>query len=282
MKDLRPMQQEKIRLTRTGQSLPRVDIDGMPEFMEGSVWLAGAGAGDVGLLTLLAAHAIACADVLVYDALVSEDILSLAPARTEIIYAGKRGGKESARQSDISALLVEHARARKRVLRLKGGDPLIFGRGGEEADVLVRAGIPFRIIPGVSAAQAAAAYSGIPLTHRDTNHVVSFVTGHQYNVIDWAALSRAAPVIVIYMGLRQIDKIAQLLMAAGRAADEKAAIIAHASTPAQRVIGTSLGNIAADAYGIEPPALIIIGAVASYHERLNWFASLQGVRAGSG
>jgi len=150
----------------------------MPEFLPGWVWLAGAGPGDPGLLTLLAAHALRSADHVVYDALVDEAVLALAGPGTELEFAGKRGGKPSPKQADISLRLVQLARAGRRVLRLKGGDPFVFGRGGEEALSLVAAGLPFRVVPGVSAGIGGLAYAGLPVTHRDINSVVTFLTGH--------------------------------------------------------------------------------------------------------
>lgn len=275
MEDWRPLQQEKVRFRSSGKALPEIWLRGLPDFMPGSVWLAGSGPGDAGLLTLLTVHGLKHSDVVVYDALVSEDILSLRRSSAEIIYAGKRGGKASVRQADISTRLVELAREGKRVLRLKGGDPFIFGRGGEEATVLAAAGVSFRIIPGVSSSIAAAGYSGIPLTHRDFNHVVSFVTGHQADVIDWAALSRASPVIVVYMGLRQIGVIASALMAAGRSGETGVAIITHATMLEQRVIVSVLSEVEVRAQSVSPPALIIIGDIVRYHRTLDWFSSWQ-------
>src|SRR5208282_737617 len=167
----------------------------LPDFAPGWVWLTGAGPGDPGLLTLLAHHGLGQADVVVYDALVSEAILALARAEAQRVYAGKRGGKPSPTQADISERLIALAREGKRVLRLKGGDPMVFGRGGEEALSLAAAGIPFRIIPGVSAGIGGLAYAGIPLTHRDSNSVVTFMTGHNAagavpQEIDWPAVAR--------------------------------------------------------------------------------------------
>src|SRR5690348_7701090 len=170
----------------------------MPRFEPGSVWLAGAGPGDPGLLSLLALHGLRQADVVVYDALVDERILALAAPGAAQEYAGKRGGKPSAKQRDISLRLIELAREGKRVLRLKGGDPFVFGRGGEEALALVAARIPFRIVPGISAGVGGLAYAGIPSTHRDINSAVAFVTGHTSSGtvpdVDWEALAKGAPV----------------------------------------------------------------------------------------
>src|SRR5438309_6376948 len=194
----------------------------LPDFAPGSVWLVGAGPGDPGLLSALALHALDHADIVVYDALVDPRILALARPGAALDYAGKRGGRPSPSQPDISARLIQLARAGNRVLRLKGGDPCVFGRGGEEALALADAGIPFRIVPGITAGIGGPAYAGIPVTHRDTNSAVTFLTGHDSDGgvpggLDWDAIARGAPVIVIYMGLRHLDAIAARLIAAGRA-----------------------------------------------------------------
>ena len=178
----------------------------LPVFQPGTVWLVGAGPGDPGLLTLHALNALEQADVLVYDALVGEAVLDLAKPDCERIYAGKRGGRPSPVQADISQRLVRLAKEGLRVLRLKGGDPFVFGRGGEEALALVTAGVPFRIVPGISAGIGGLAYAGIPVTHRDTNSAVTFLTGHGVggevpDGIDWAAVAKGSPVIVLYMAL---------------------------------------------------------------------------------
>src|SRR5579863_10456139 len=191
-------------------SLPPLDF---PDFTPGSVWLVGAGPGDPGLLSLLALHALQQADTVVYDALVDERILRLARPGAALDYAGKRGGKLSPQQPDISERLVRLARVGQRVLRLKGGDPFVFGRGGEEALALVAARIPFRIVPGITAGIGGLAYAGIPATHRDINSAVAFVTGHASdgevpNGLDWVALSKGAPTLVIYMALKHLDTIA--------------------------------------------------------------------------
>ncbi len=256
-----------------------LDALGLPEFAPGSVWLVGAGPGDPGLLSLLALHALQQADVVVYDALVDERILRLARGAAALDYAGKRGGKPSPQQPDISLRLIRLAGAGKRVLRLKGGDPFVFGRGGEEALALAAAGIPYRIVPGITAAIGGLAYAGIPATHRNLNAAVAFVTGHTSEGtvpegLDWAALSRGAPVLVIYMALRHLAAVAARLMAAGRTAEEPVAIISKATTPGQRVLQTTLGRAAADAAaaGIEPPAIIAVGAVVRLGEQLAWSA----------
>jgi uroporphyrin-III C-methyltransferase len=250
----------------------------LPEFAAGSVWLVGAGPGDPGLLSVLALHALERADAVVYDALVDPRILWLARAGAVREDAGKRGGRPSPRQPDISARLIELARAGKRVLRLKGGDPMVFGRGGEEALALAEAGIPFRVVPGITAGIGGLAYAGIPLTHRGINSAVTLVTGHDEgdapDTRDWAAIAHGAPVLVLYMGLRHLDAIAARLIAAGRDPAEPVAIVSKATTAAQRVLTTTLGTAAADAKAqrIEPPAVVVIGAVVGLGPALDWFA----------
>jgi uroporphyrin-III C-methyltransferase len=245
-------------------------LDGLdlPQFDAGSVWLVGAGPGAPELITLLALHALRSADVVVYDALVDARVLRLARADAVLDFAGKRGGKPSPQQPDITLRLIGLARAGKRVLRLKGGDPFVFGRGGEEALALAAAGIPFRIVPGITAGIGGLAAAGIPATHRDTNSAVAFVTGQASggalpDGIDWAGLSRGAPVLVIYMALKHLGAIADRLRAAGRADDEPVAIISKATLPQQRVLRTTLAQAAAAAAhaAIEPPAVVVVGPV---------------------
>jgi uroporphyrin-III C-methyltransferase len=194
-----------------------------PSFQHGHVWLVGAGPGDPGLLTLLALHALRSADVVVYDALVDPRIVGLARQGATLEHAGKRGGKPSPSQPDISRRLVELAQEGKRVLRLKGGDPFVFGRGAEEAEVLVEAGVPFRVVPGITAGVGGLAYAGIPATARDANSAIAFVTGHDADgavpdTLDWPALARSVPVLVVYMALTHLEEIAGRLIAAGRRA----------------------------------------------------------------
>jgi uroporphyrin-III C-methyltransferase len=247
-----------------------------PVFRPGTVWLVGAGPGDPGLMTLHGARALGEADVVVYDALVDRRILSLARPDAVLEYAGKRGGKPSPRQPDITRRLIDLARAGKRVLRLKGGDPFVFGRGGEEALALAAAGVPFRVVPGVTSGIAGPAAAGIPLTHRDLNAAVTFVTGHNSSGamtddgLDWGALARGAPVLVLYMALKHLDAIADRLIAGGRPADEPVALIENATTERQRVVATTLGRAAADAAAacVEPPAIIVVGEVVRLAGRL--------------
>ncbi len=263
-------------------SLPALD-GGWPELSPGWVWLVGAGPGDPGLMTLHALNALRQAEVIVYDALVDERILGWARPGALIEYAGKRGGKPSPKQRDISLRLIELARAGKRVLRLKGGDPFIFGRGGEEAQALVQAGVPIRIVPGITAGVAGLAYAGIPATHRDVNQAVTFFTGHDATGeapggLDWAALAKSSPVLVGYMAIKTLPAICASLMAAGRGGDEPVAIIADATLPTMRVVETTLARAAADlaASGLEPPAILCIGRVALMRRALDWIGQMAG------
>jgi uroporphyrin-III C-methyltransferase len=234
-----------------------------PPFLPGWVWLCGAGPGDPGLLTLHALHALREADVVVFDALVDASVLDWAP-QAERVFAGKRGGKPSPKQRDISLRLVDFARAGRRVLRLKGGDPFVFGRGGEEGQTLVAHGVPIRVIPGVSAGIGGLGAAGIPVTHRDVNQSVTFVTGHDQSgrapsALDWGAIARGSAVIVVYMGLKHAGQIAAALIAAGRSPAEPAAIVQNATLPAQAVVETTLGGLPEAAARLEPPAIICIG-----------------------
>lgn len=251
---------------------------GLPRFEPGWVWLAGAGPGDPGLLSLHALHALSQADVVIHDALVSSGILSLARSGAQLEYAGKRCGKPSRSQVDISSRLVELALRGKRVLRLKGGDPMLFGRGGEEALSLVEANIPFRIIPGISAGLGALACAGIPLTHRDYTHSVTFLTGHNIDrnretsaePLNWEAIAAGSPVLVIYMGLSNLDAIVGRLLAHGRSPQESLAVISEISLPGQRILETTLGNAVADveAADMARPALVVVGEVLRLRQQL--------------
>ncbi|MDF1737174.1 MAG: uroporphyrinogen-III C-methyltransferase [Minwuia sp.] len=248
-----------------------------PVFLPGWVWLAGAGPGDPGLLTLHALSALQQADVIVYDALVDSRILGWARTGTLVEFAGKRGGKPSPKQRDITLRLIALAQAGKRVLRLKGGDPFVFGRGGEEALALVEAGIPFRIIPGVTAGVGGLAYAGIPVTHRDVNQSVTFLTGHDQNGltpsrVDWNAIARGSPVIVMYMAVKHLAQIADSLIAGGRDSAEQVAIVTDATLPGQRVVETTLAQAATvvEREGLKPPALVVVGGVVGLRTALNW------------
>ena len=263
-------------------SLPALPGNDWPEFQPGWVWLAGAGPGDPGLLTLHALNALRQADVIVYDALVQSAILEWAP-QADHIFAGKRGGKPSAKQRDISLHLVEFARAGKRVLRLKGGDPFVFGRGGEEGQTLVQHGVPIRIIPGISAGIGGLAYAGIPVTHRDVNQSVTFVTGHDQtgdtpSSLNWKAIADGAQVLVIYMGMKHVDRIAKALLDAGRDPSEPAAVVTSATTSDQHVLETTLGTMAEDIAkaDLKPPSILCIGRSVLMRQALDWQSMAQG------
>ncbi len=254
-----------------------------PVLEPGWVWLCGAGPGDPGLLTLHALNALRQADVIVYDALVQTEVLAWARPDAEVIYAGKRGGKPSSKQRDISLRLVDLAEAGKRVLRLKGGDPFVFGRGGEEAQTLIQHGVNVRIIPGISAGIGGLAYAGIPVTHRDVNQSVTFVTGHDQSgqapsSLNWQAIAEGAQVLVIYMGIKHAPQISRSLLAAGRPADEPVAVVCDATTAKQKVLETTLGDLVADlaASDLEPPAIICVGRSVLMRQVLDW----QGLAAG--
>lgn len=253
-----------------------------PVLEPGWVWLCGAGPGDPGLLTLHAINALRRADVVVYDALVQEAILDWAP-QAEHIYAGKRGGKPSAKQRDISLRLVDLASEGKRVLRLKGGDPFVFGRGGEEAQTLIQHGVPVRIIPGISAGIGGLAYAGIPVTHRDVNQSVTFVTGHDQSgetpsSLDWQAIAKGSQVLVIYMGMKHVERIAGELLKAGRPGSEPCAVVCSATTGDQKVLETTLATMPADiaASGLEPPAILCVGRSVLMRQVLDWQALAAG------
>lgn len=253
-----------------------------PEFEAGSVWLCGAGPGDPGLITLLAYHGLREADYIVYDALVDEGILSMANPNAQLEFAGKRGGKPSPKQRDISAQLVKLAQAGHKVLRLKGGDPFVFGRGGEEALSLVANKVAFRVIPGISSGVGGLAYAGIPLTHRDVNSAVTLVTGHAVtgNVpdnLDWTALAAASPVLILYMGMKHLPEIRQRLIAGGRGTDEPVAIISDVATVRQRNLHTTLKSCVEDATeaDMKPPSIIVVGRVAELASGLDWLGALQ-------
>ena len=256
-----------------------------PVFEAGWVWLVGAGPGDPGLLTLHGLNALRQADVIIYDALVDESILSWAPKDTKIEYAGKRGGKPSPLQRDISLRLIELTRQNRRVLRLKGGDPFVFGRGGEEAQTLVQAGVPLRIIPGISAGIGGLAYAGIPVTHRDVNQSVTFISGHDRTgntptAVNWQAIADGSQVIVLYMAIKNLPEICTKLIQAGRNKDEPVAVVSSATLPDMRVLETTLSRAATDVddAGMVPPSIICIGRVALMRQCLDWMAALEGTR----
>lgn len=253
-------------------SLPRERSPARP----GWVYLVGAGPGDPELLTLRAARLLLEADVLVYDNLVSKEVLDCVPPETERVYVGKKASNHALPQEGINALLVRLAQEGKRVVRLKGGDPFIFGRGGEEVEELVKAGIPFEVIPGITAAAGIGAYAGIPLTHRDFAQSCIFVTGHLKDGsvdLDWEMLARPKQTLVFYMGITQLATICAELVSHGLAATTPAAVVRRGTTRDQRVVTSDLANLAADvkAAGITPPALTIVGDVVSLQPRLAWF-----------
>jgi uroporphyrin-III C-methyltransferase len=243
-------------------------------FEKGWVWLVGAGPGDPGLITALGLKAIGEADFILYDALVDERLLGLARKGAGLIFAGKRAGVTSCRQSDISNLLVELANKGNRVLRLKGGDPFVFGRGGEEAGALAKARVPFRIVPGITAGIGGLAYAGIPVTHRDTNHAVTFITGHgadgKLPKLNWQAIGKGSETLVFYMARKFAGEIAAALIAAGRNADEPAAIVANAARADQSVTVTNLGELGVAAAKAPALCIMVIGQNVRLREELDW------------
>jgi uroporphyrin-III C-methyltransferase len=244
----------------------------MPVLPAGHVWLAGAGPGDPGLLTLYALAGLAHADVIVHDALVDKRVLALARPQARLEFAGKRGGRPSAVQADISKRLIELAKEGRRVLRLKGGDPCIFGRGGEEAMALAAAGVPFRIIPGVTSGLAALAAASIPATLRQVNRAIILAAGHggEDDGYDWGPLARTGEPIVLYMVMHNLERISQALIGAGRHPNTPAAAISAATTGAQRIVVSTLERIAAEArqQALESPAIVVVGDIVKMRERL--------------
>ena len=243
----------------------------------GTVHLVGAGPGDPGLLTLRAAELIARADVILHDRLAPAAALAGARPDAELLYVGKQGGGEQVAQEETNRLLLEHARAGRMVVRLKGGDPFVFGRGGEEALLCLEAGIPFEVVPGITAGIAAPAYAGIPVTHRELASGVAFVTGHEDpskpgSALDWPALAAFPGTLVFYMGVRALPRIATQLVDGGRSPDEPVAVIERGTLPGQRTLLATLGDAAerAVAEGIRAPAVTLVGPVATLGEQLAW------------
>ena len=243
----------------------------------GLVRLVGAGPGDPGLLTLHAARALAEADVVLHDRLVSDEVLTLARPGAELIEVGKHvGGDHHATQARIHDLLLAHARAGKRVVRLKGGDPFVFGRGGEELEVLRAHGIPFEVVPGITAAVACAAYAGIPLTHRDHAQSLRLLTAHAQDGDadhDWAALAQPRQTLAFYMGVSGLARLRDKLIEHGRATSTPFALVENGSRPEQRVIAGTLGELPdlAQRHAVQAPALLVIGEVAAFATQLHWF-----------
>lgn len=243
-------------------------------FQFGEVALIGAGPGDPELLTVKALKFLQQADVVLYDYLVSDEIISLLSSDTQSICVGKRAGYHSVSQQETNRLLVEFAQKGYRVARIKGGDPFVFGRGGEELDALVDANVPFQVIPGITAAAGATAYAGIPLTHRDYAQSAIFITGHlkaDSDQQDWSTLARKNQTLVIYMGLMKSEHIQQQLITHGRSADTPVAIIERGTHATQRVIEGELAELSELAATAESPSLIVIGEVVRLSKKLSWF-----------
>lgn len=269
---------------RLAQSLANQDKQSVAETTEalfaspledqGEVVLVGAGPGDAGLLTLKGLQQIQQADIVVYDRLVSDEIMNLVRRDADRIFVGKRAGYHCVPQEEINQILLREAQKGKRVVRLKGGDPFIFGRGGEELETLCDAGIPFSVVPGITAASGCSAYSGIPLTHRDYAQSVRLVTGHLKTggELDWANLAAEKQTLVFYMGLHQAPVIQQQLIAHGMPGEMPVAIVENGTTVKQRVISGELAQLGELSTRMESPALIIVGRVVALRQKLNWFS----------
>ena len=248
-------------------------LDGGPEFEAGSVWLVGAGPGDPGYLTVNAIRALHRADTILHDALIDDRVLDLARPEAHRIFSGKRAGVHSIDQAALCAQMVDLARSGQRVLRLKGGDPMVFGRGGEEMLRLAEAEIPFRIIPGVTAGLAALAVASIPATLRDVNRAVVFATGHEAadtDETDWAGLATLRQPLILYMALRRLNKIAGELIAGGLPPETPLAVVSSATRSDEDILISSLGTIAEDRqrHAIEPPAIVVVGDIVKTRDRL--------------
>ena len=244
----------------------------IPSFPPGLVWMVGAGPGDPGLISFHGVYALSKADIVVYDALVNTKLLAICLPNVEKIYAGKRGGKPSATQKGISLKLIEFAKKGCRVVRLKGGDPFIFGRGGDEALALAKEAIPVRVTPGISAGVGALACTGIPLTYRETNQSITFITGHDQNggtpqALDWEFLAKGAQVLVIYMGIKNLDLIVEKLLAFRRDPKEPVAVVSNATCNDQKFIESTLGQVTKDVVEKEmkAPAIICVGWNVALH-----------------
>jgi len=239
----------------------------------GEVVLVGAGPGDAGLLTLKGLQQIQQADVVVYDRLVSDEIMNLVRRDADRVFVGKRAGYHCVPQEEINQILLREAQSGKRVVRLKGGDPFIFGRGGEELETLCHAGIPFSVVPGITAASGCSAYSGIPLTHRDYAQSVRLVTGHLKTggELDWANLAAEKQTLVFYMGLNQAAAIQEQLIAHGMQADMPVALVENGTSVQQRVVSGTLSELGELAQQVKSPSLIIVGRVVALRDKLKWF-----------
>jgi uroporphyrin-III C-methyltransferase/precorrin-2 dehydrogenase/sirohydrochlorin ferrochelatase len=258
-----------------GAELERALVAGNPP-ARGSVVLVGAGPGDPGLLTLNAVRALQEADVILYDRLVSEQVLALARRDATRVPVGKAARAHSVTQERIHELLLEHARAGRRVVRLKGGDPFVFGRGGEELEVLARHGIPFEVVPGITAALACGAYAGVPLTHRDHAQSLRIVTAHcgdSAAALDWASLAQPRQTLALYMGVAALGTVGAQLLAHGRDPRTPVAVVENGSRPGQRVTLATLDSLddLARRGAVESPALLIVGEVAELAASLHWF-----------
>jgi uroporphyrin-III C-methyltransferase len=245
--------------------------------VHGKVYLVGAGPGDPKLLTVKAAELLKEADVVIYDRLVGEEILNLAPEKAEKIYVGKRTGKHEVPQDKITELIIEKAQSGGKIVRLKGGDPFVFGRGGEEAEALVEKGIEFEVVPGISSSVAAPMYAGIPLTHREYAASVAIITGHRAGdaekPVNWAKIAESVDTMVILMGVESLDGITNKMLEGGVSPNKPVAIIESGTYPQQRTLIGTLGNIVKEAEKkqIKPPAVIVIGEVANLGRKLAWF-----------
>ncbi|NEQ70700.1 MAG: uroporphyrinogen-III C-methyltransferase [Symploca sp. SIO2D2] len=251
----------------------------------GKVYLVGAGPGDPGLLTLKGKVLLECADVVVYDALVSPQILAMISPHAEKIHAGKRRGRHSLLQEQTTQLLIQQAHTHAVVVRLKGGDPFVFGRGGEEMEDLVKAGVPVEVVPGVTSGIAAPAYAGIPLTHREYSSSVTFVTGHEMvgkyrPTVNWEAIAQGSETIVIYMGVHNLPNIVQQLTIAGRSPQTPVALIRWGTRPEQEQLIGTLATIIeqVEETGFEAPAIAVIGAVVNQHDKLNYHQEVKTIQ----
>ncbi|MDP2719050.1 MAG: uroporphyrinogen-III C-methyltransferase, partial [Dehalococcoidia bacterium] len=245
---------------------------------KGKVYFVGAGPGDPGLITVKGRECLLKGEVIIYDRLLDPRMLEVFPPGVEAIYAGKRSGAHTMKQEEINALLVEKASRGKVVVRLKGGDPFVFGRGGEEAETVGAAGIPFEIVPGVTAAVAVPSYAGIPITHRNLSSSVAIVTGHEdpeknESAINWAKLATATDTLVFLMGMENLSQIANTLIKNGLPPGTPAAVVANGASPHQRTVTGTVENIASRARekGINPPAILVVGKVVQMRDKLSWF-----------